>query len=72
MEQEEALENAVRSKIERKTANHILNVLEVVLGTELKGLSEGTQLFLVFYSYGKVPFLLYTCIMKMLLRNGYT
>jgi hypothetical protein len=40
MEQEEALENAVRSQIERKTANHILNLLEVVLATELKGLSE--------------------------------
>ena len=38
--EQEALENAVRTKIEQKTANYILNVLEVVLGTELRGLSE--------------------------------
>jgi hypothetical protein len=38
--QDEELENAVRSKIERRTANEILTVLEVVLRTELRGLSE--------------------------------
>jgi hypothetical protein len=38
--QEEELEKVVRSKIERKTANEILTVLEVVLGAELRGLSE--------------------------------
>jgi hypothetical protein len=39
-QQEEELEKVVRSKIERRTANEILTVLEVVLGTELRRLSE--------------------------------
>jgi hypothetical protein len=39
-QQEEELEKIVRSKIERRMANEILTVLEVVLGTELRSLSE--------------------------------
>jgi hypothetical protein len=40
MEQEEVLENDVRSKIERRTSNKILTVLDFTLHDELLGKSE--------------------------------
>ncbi|MGA7370086.1 MAG: hypothetical protein WBX01_13230 [Nitrososphaeraceae archaeon] len=40
MEQPEALENAIRSKIERRTAENILTYLDFVLHDELLGFSE--------------------------------
>jgi hypothetical protein len=40
MEQEEALEKAMRSKIERRTANNILTYLEMYLHDEFVGMVD--------------------------------